>query len=133
MSLSDINALREHMNTEFAKMSRFIKTTNNTILMMQEAQVLLTDMSKRIQEAMDDFTEQISLQQKQIRALTGLVRQLMPVASLDTPPVRPEQSRQEPSSEQLGRAQSQPSNDEPEMHDLERASRRKNESDDSDR
>ena len=100
------------MNTEFGKMARFIKTTNNTILMMQEAQVLLTDMSKRMQEAMDDFTEQISLQQKQIRALTGLVRQLMPTASLGTQPVRPEPCSPKPSPELTNTVECPSANDE---------------------
>ena len=133
MSLSDINALREHMNAEFVKIQVFIKTTNKTLRMMQETELLVTDTVERMHSAMEDFTNQISMQQKQIRDLVQIVRQLTPVASPGKQPEHPEQSRQEPSPEQSDIEKSQPASDEKAENDSEPASHHNNESADSSR
>ena len=92
-----VDDLRNHMNTELRKFAEFITLTNHTIEDMQQSIVLITDKLSRLIDAMNDYNEQISLQQKQIRDLAEVVRTLSQIAysgSLHTPAVRLGQSGQ---------------------------------------
>lgn len=109
MSLSDINALREYIQNELSKVQAFMRTTNKSVGAMQDTDSLLLDKFKKLTNAVEDLTTQISLQQKQIRELL----QLMTAVSLDTPPEPHSQSEPERGLVQSNITRYRPSSDEP--------------------
>lgn len=124
MSLSDINALREYMHAEFAKMAMFIQTTNRTIQMMQESQLLLTNSLERVHDGLEDLNRQFHLLK---------IRQTSLPESPGVPPEPPEPSSQEQDPERSDIIRCPASNDEPVKGDRERVSRRNDVTSDSDK
>ena len=101
--MAEIDELRNHMNVELRKFAEFITLTNHTIEDMQESIVLITDKLTRLIDAMNDYNEQIHMQQKQIKDLAEIARTLSQIAhtgSLGTLAVRLGQSVQEQASGQ---------------------------------
>lgn len=96
-----------------------MKATNGSIGNMQASDELLLDKFNKLTDAVEDMTEQIALQQKQIRELTGILHQLVKPEFLQKLPGRRLQSEQEPSSEQSNTIRCPTSNDASDSHDAE--------------
>ena len=121
--MTEIDDLRNHMNTELRKFAEFITLTNNTIEDMQESIVLIIDKIPRLIDAMNDYNEQIHMQQKQIKDLTEIVRALSQIAhsgSLNTLAVHLGQSGQAPTSGLPHTRKSQPASGGKVVYDPER-------------
>ena len=84
----EIREMHERLNKEITSFNLFVQVTNRTLQMMQQTDLLTTDNVKRLAQTMDDFTEQISIQQRQIQKILDLIRSVSP----DKPRVPLEQS-----------------------------------------
>ena len=124
---SDIDQLRAKLNREVSTFNKYIQLTNRTIEVMQQSDSLLLKKLSVCLQAIEEFTEQIALQQRQIRDLKEIIR----VLSLGTHPVPPEPSISKPSPEQSNIEPSRPSSDEPAYRGSERVDRRSDASDGS--
>ena len=112
MSLSDINALREYIQNELSKVAVFMKATNNSIGAMQDTDSLLLDKFNKLTSAVEDLTTQLTLQQRQIRELTSILRQLVLPEYFQKLLEPHSQSEPEQDPERLDKELSLPSSDE---------------------
>jgi len=115
MTDKDVQDLHTRLNGEIEKFNFFVQVTQKTLVMMQQTDTLVSDNIKRLASAVDDFTEQLGLQQKQIARLVEIIQLVCP----DKLPEPPGQSKLGPLPGQSDTTEYQPSNDASDLSDSE--------------